>query len=177
MINGRLLHFGVTGSLYQRNAVYYDHETGSLWSQILAESVAGPMAGAHLNILPAENASWGAWRKAHPQTTVLSPQTGYGWDYRRDPYRGYPISRQGALLVTDGHLTRIYPFARLKKMPPQWQDDWAGGSIEIVFDRRARKASAQALSGAKIESFTGFLHDLEEFYPQAAVFGAKPKRK
>lgn len=173
MINGRLLHFGVTGSLYLRNAVYYDRETGSLWSQILAESVAGPMTGAGMKILPAENVSWAAWRKAHPETTVLSPQTGYGWDYRKDPYRDYPLPRQRALLVTDGTETRIYPLARLKRQPAEWQDAWGAGAIRIVYDRRAQTARAAPLNGQSISSFTGYLRDLKQFYPQAAVFKGK----
>lgn len=88
-IEGRTFTFGVSGRLYKSNVLLYDHQTESLWSQLLSEAVTGEMAGRRLKMLPALRTSWKAWHKRHPGTAVLSTETGYSRDYDRDPYVGY----------------------------------------------------------------------------------------
>ncbi len=47
-------------------------------------------AGAtRLSMLPAQHTTWGQWRREHPGTLVLSPDTGFKHDYSVNPYRGY----------------------------------------------------------------------------------------
>ena len=86
--------FGVSGLLYQSDMLLYDHETESLWSQIAAAAVTGPELGKRLRILRSELTRWEEWRRSHPETTVLSANTGHLRDYTRDPYEGYEKSRQ-----------------------------------------------------------------------------------
>src|SRR5690348_8409103 len=115
MIDERRHTFGVSGLLYRRNVVFYDVETGSLWSQLLSEAVAGPLAGKRLKLLPSENSTWGAWKILHSDTQVLSFATGVQRDYHEDPYSSYSLSRKPALLVAFGGTAKIYPFSELKK--------------------------------------------------------------
>ena len=91
IIKGRRYQFSVSGLLYKRNALFYDRETLSLWSQLLSQAVTGPMTGARLAALPAEDTTWEAWKAQHPDARVLSLVTGYDLDYRRDPYAAYPF--------------------------------------------------------------------------------------
>ena len=86
--------FGVSGLLYRSDLLMYDRATNSLWSQISAEAVAGPLLGRRLRLLRARVDRWGQWRRDHPETTVLSRETGYPRDYNRTPYRGYSKSRK-----------------------------------------------------------------------------------
>jgi len=55
------------------NLVMYDAATRSYWSQVLATSICGPLAGTELEIVPSTVASWGEWRTDHPDTDVLLP--------------------------------------------------------------------------------------------------------
>jgi Protein of unknown function (DUF3179) len=113
VIEGRRHTFGVSGLLYQRNLIFYDADTGSLWSQLLSQAVTGPLAGAKPKMLPAVNSTWGAWKRAHPDTLVLSFVTGYQRNYREDPYASYPLPGTPALLVLFGGSAKIYPFSEL----------------------------------------------------------------
>ena len=83
------LTFGVSGEIYKSNLLMYDRETGSLWSQMLQRAITGPLTGAVLAMLPAEHSTWEHWRTEHPNTLVLSLDTGFKRDYGLDPYREY----------------------------------------------------------------------------------------
>ena len=58
--------FGNQGALYRGAMTWYDHATGSVWSQPLGAAIAGPQAGRRLALLPAQLTTWGQWRAAHP---------------------------------------------------------------------------------------------------------------
>jgi hypothetical protein len=88
-IDDQTLTFGVSGRLYKSNVLIYDHQTESLWSQLKETAIAGPMAGKKLTKLSAIRTSWKHWLAKHPQTKVLSTDTGYARNYAIDPYTGY----------------------------------------------------------------------------------------
>ncbi len=90
-VNGERSEFGTSGKLLNSNLVMYDRSTGtgSLWSQILGSSVRGPHAGNRLETVPLVWTSWGKWREKHPDTVVLSTDTGRARSYGRDPYGSY----------------------------------------------------------------------------------------
>ncbi len=89
----RGVEFGVSGLLFSNNLVMYDRSTGeddpSFWPQMMAGAQCGPQSGEPLEFFPATEMRWDAWRRLHPSTLVVSPQTGYARDYRRYPYGGY----------------------------------------------------------------------------------------
>ncbi len=174
VIDGRRLTFGVTGLLYKRNVIFYDHETMSLWSQLLSESVAGPLAGTPLPVLPMTDTTWGEWRRAHPNSLVLSFPTGRARDYEVDPYESYPLDRKPALLVTNGVESKIYSFSELKKAGSPVVDQVGGGEVTILYDHASKTAQVNASTGS-ITYFVAFLGNLKDFYPRAVVFKA-PKR-
>lgn len=78
--------FGVSGLLYNGDALLYDRATQSLWSPLLQAAVSGPLVGARLQPVPLTHTSWAGWRSRHPGTEVLSTDTGFERDYRRDPW-------------------------------------------------------------------------------------------
>jgi hypothetical protein len=75
--------FGSSGLLYRSNKLMFDRETLSLWNQFTGEPVAGPLveSGIRLAIRPVAITSWADWRRRHPETTVLSLETGHRRDY------------------------------------------------------------------------------------------------
>ena len=94
-IEDREYTFGVSGLLYRSNVLMYDRQTESLWLQVKRRAVSGPMAGTKLRTLPSSITTWARWKRRHPGTTVLSPDTGYQRDYSTDPYESYYSSRKG----------------------------------------------------------------------------------
>ena len=71
--------FGSSGFLYRSNKLMYDQQTHSLWNQFTGRPVVGPLTGSgiELDVLPVTIASWRDWRAGHPDTKVLSLDTGY----------------------------------------------------------------------------------------------------
>ncbi|MFY9314682.1 MAG: DUF3179 domain-containing protein [Burkholderiales bacterium] len=91
-VNGVHHELGTSGFLYRSNKLMYDHATKSLWSTLGGEPVVGPLVGKgiELETLRVVTTTWGAWRKRHPETTVLSLDTGHQRDYSEGAaYRDY----------------------------------------------------------------------------------------
>ncbi len=83
---------GTSGFLYRSNKLMYDHATKSLWSTFGGTPVVGPLVGQgiELRTLYVVTTTWGEWRKRHPQTLVLSLDTGHQRDYSEGAaYREY----------------------------------------------------------------------------------------
>ncbi len=86
------LTFGSSGLLWRSNKLMYDRTTDSLWNQFTGRPVVGPLANTPIALkqLPLVLTTWAAWKKLHPDTKVLSPETGFTRDYRPDTaYRDY----------------------------------------------------------------------------------------
>jgi uncharacterized protein DUF3179 len=165
--------FGVSGLLYRQNLLFFDHETESLWSQLRGGAVAGPMSGTSLRLLPVTMTTWRNWKAEHPQTLVLSFQTGYKRDYSRDPYGDWVLDRRMALVVSASGNTKIYPYSELKKAAPSLQDEIGGFSFSIRFDAKQQSATVQASSGEPPPHFVAFLGNVRAFYPNAAIYKAR----
>ena len=78
IVNGEPTTFGTSGLLYRSNKVMYDRATRSLWNQFIGEPVIGPLAdsGIRQPFFPSVVTTWGEWWDEHPDTTVLSQDTG-----------------------------------------------------------------------------------------------------
>jgi hypothetical protein len=50
---------------------WWDHGTGSIWSQPKGEAIAGPLKGRTLELVPSTLTTWEAWSTAHPETLAL----------------------------------------------------------------------------------------------------------
>ena len=50
---------------------WFDHETGSIWSQPWGMAITGPLKGTQLLMLPVSLEPWGSWRAAHPDSLVV----------------------------------------------------------------------------------------------------------
>jgi len=92
-VNGQAAEFGVSGLLWQSNLLMYNRTSNpdeeSLWSQVLGEAVLGEATGQRLQVLSADTVKYGAWKQAHPETKVLSQDTGTFRSYGADPYGSY----------------------------------------------------------------------------------------
>ena len=102
-IDGQVYEFATPWFMHRANKMMYDRQTRTMWQQFLGEPIVGPLvdSGLVLEVLPVVVTSWGEWLAAHPDTTVLSDDTGVypKWAYRPEEdsgstYYGYRLSPQ-----------------------------------------------------------------------------------
>ena len=74
---------GTSGFLYRSNKLMYDRDTQSLWNTLKGEPVLGPLVdkGIALDHRSVVTTTWGRWKELHPETTVLSLDTGHRRNY------------------------------------------------------------------------------------------------
>jgi hypothetical protein len=70
-IDGEEVVFGNQGALWRNAMTWWDHETGSIWSQPLGEAILGELRGTTLDLVPATLSYWDAWFSAHPDTLAI----------------------------------------------------------------------------------------------------------
>ncbi len=126
--------------------VMYDRQTGSLWSQLLGEAVAGPLQGTQLEYVAAWQTTWADWKARHPDTLAL--RKGYSGDI--DPYTGYYNSNDPGVIgetMSDNRLNVkefvigveksgeavAYPFSVLNDEPVV-HDTIADSPVLVVFN-------------------------------------------
>lgn len=108
VLDGGAAEFGVSGVLYNSDLVFYDRSTGTLWDQVEGKGIVGPRTGEVLQTVPLTMTRWGRWRKAHPDTKVLSTDTGYDQDYSKDVYARY-VQSAGIMFPVSGTDDRLHP--------------------------------------------------------------------
>jgi len=189
-IDGRPTDFGVSGLLYNSDVLLYDRDTESLWSQILSESVSGKRVGQKLTPLPISHTTWRDWFEQHPDTLVLSDDTGHSRDYRRDPYAGYEESRHTYFAVNneapDSYhpkeivaglevegVYKAYPFIELDKQGRnQFSDNVNGTRFNFSWDTENRSLTITDTGGQKVASIQGFWFAWFAFHPDTEIFKA-----
>ena len=184
-ITGKERFFGVSGLLYRSNVLMYDKGSESLWSQLKGEAVTGPLTGTELKVLPSTLTSWKKWRELHPETQVLSFDTGYGRNYDFDPYLNYykqqsgfksffklgPNEKEKELvvgIVIDG-LARAYPLEQLKKVGVT-KDYLAGKELNLSFDVATDRLSVVDAQGNSIEQMTAYCFVWKAIWPDTGRF-------
>ncbi len=86
---GSTPQFGTSGKLYNSNLVMYDDVTDSYWYQQTGQAIVGELTGNKLKWVPLDTVKWGDWKQQHPETDVLSRETGFLRPYGSDPYGNY----------------------------------------------------------------------------------------
>lgn len=83
IVEGKFYNLGTSGFLYRSNKLMYDQTTQSLWNTVWGEPVLGPLVdkGIKLDPMSVVTTTWGEWRKRHPDTKVLSLETGHRRNY------------------------------------------------------------------------------------------------
>lgn len=150
--DGRPHVFDSSGFLFRSNKLMYDRETWTLWNQFTGEPVIGKLARGkvRLEMLPVVVTSWSEWRREHPSTLVLDPDTGYQRPYVAGaPYGGYfgspdtmfPVWRRSLALpdkasvygVQIGGRAKAYPLDSLNRTSGVVNDAVGGDPILVVY--------------------------------------------
>ena len=189
-IAGQEVTFGASGLLYRSNVVLYDHQTRSLWSQLLRKAVAGPMAGRRLETHSAPlPVTWGQWKKRFPAANVMSMQTGFDRDYHTDPYEGYARiakpwftvgrirrdlpAKTRVLGVASGAHAKAYPFDRLVGLlagqGARLQDRLGDRQVDIVIDAPGDVTAVMAGNQKPLDYVGVYWFVWQAFYPHTRV--------
>lgn len=174
-INNKAYTFGVSGLLYNSDVLLYDRQTHSLWSRLMSQAISGSNKGKRLVSLPVLHTTWLDWKTRHPDTLVLSTDTGYLRDYSDSPYTAYlnnpqimfPLSnvnrryhsKEVVLGLEINGQFKAYPFIELEKSPALFSETLGGKQIIIRYDREYRSAAVfnhkgEQLSGVRTFWFT-----------------------
>ena len=90
--DGTHVQLGTSGFLYRSNKLMFDQGTKSLWNTFEGVPVVGPLVGSGIRLRHRSvvTTTWREWRRTHPETTVLSLETGHTRDYSEGAaYRDY----------------------------------------------------------------------------------------
>ena len=88
-VGEEVLSFGNTSALYESDMVMVDRQTGSYWWQVAGTAIVGPLTDASMTVLPSSVATWSDWKELHPETKILSRDTGFDRPYERDSFALY----------------------------------------------------------------------------------------
>ncbi len=170
-VEGEPTTFGTSGLLYRSNKLMYDRATNSLWQQFTGEAAIGPMAddGAVLAFFPTVVTTWIEWITEHPDTTVLSIDTGvypfdyyqpeshprsFYYDYLNSTGTKYAVRDRSADLATkevvlgvsQGGQHKAYPVVELQKERVV-NDEVGGVTIVVVASSDSQAARAYERGG------------------------------
>ncbi|MFQ5704738.1 MAG: DUF3179 domain-containing protein [Gemmatimonadales bacterium] len=169
-VGDRTLTFGNTSALYESDMVMLDYETGSYWWQVAGKAIVGTLTDTRLTVLPGVTMQWAEWVESHPDTRVLSRETGYSRNYDRNPFSDYrervnrggfsfPVSKVGrdtrldagqtVLTVKLGDAVRAYPLGGERRVAVN--DTLGDSPILVLVDGRGGGAAyTPILAGRKL---------------------------
>lgn len=194
-VGNKPLSFGVSGLLYNSDVLLYDRQTESLWSQLMVQAVAGPMKSARLKPVVMAHTSWADWSARHPNTLVLSRDTGHQRDYQRNPYDGYESSRTVMFAVRHaserfhpkelvvglgaGKAAMAWPFSELRKATENGkplQANYQGKPVTVHYSEAHQTARVLDASGNEIPTMIAFWFAWYAFHPETDVFEGQARK-
>ena len=130
--------------------VMYDHQTDSLWSQVIGQGVDGLFNGVKLTVIPALQTTWERWVSDNPTTLVLDKGGGYKYDSYRSYYNRSDLGILGETRIDDrvaqkevvmgvtvAGRAKAYPFNMLAETPVV-NDVFNGVPLLVTFDIASR---------------------------------------
>lgn len=188
---GGEIELGISGSLYNSNVLLYDRtgsgKTDGLWSQMMSQAVSGPRVNEKLVIMPVELTTWQDWKERHPETKVLSINTGFTRNYQKRAYAAYfnsnalmfDVKKQDQRLpnktpllgVLVGDQMRAYPvtaFADLTE-PQEWEQELSGKKFTLAYHPQA-KSLRIVKSDPGVSWMYSFWFAWYAFHPKTEVY-------
>ncbi len=187
-IDGSVNNFGVSGLLYKSDVLLYDRETDSLWSQIMKQAITGPLRGKRLRQIVMSHTTWNEWRNRHPDTLVLSTDTGSRRNYKRSPYAGYENStelyfsvgridpryhpKELIIGLSLNGINKAYPFKELSRSNGDIQDSVAGHRLHVRYDVSNRTGRVLTNDGKELPTTISYWFAWHAFHPDTEVYTA-----
>lgn len=172
-----------SGLLIRSNKVMYDLVTDSIFDTFRGDAVTGPLAerGVRLEQASVVTTTWGAWKEAHPQTTVLEERYALGRnpDFRNGRDADGPIFPVGdvdpRLPIHEDVIGVIsasgtpWAFERAGAMAALLSgDEIAVENIRLELD--AGGIRAVDADGGDLSSHQAFWFAWSQFYPQTQLW-------
>ena len=206
LIDGREVELGISGMLYNSNVLMFDRgEDGeeSLWSQMMTQAVSGPLVERRLKLLPLEVTTWADWKIRHPQTMVLSEETGHQRDYGRRPYSSYfssdrlmfPVfslnqavgtvvpglvddrlpKKTPVLGIRVGTATRAYPVSGFRESdgPVRLQETLGNSSFDMIYSPKSNSLRVEN-ADTEVETMYAFWFAWAAFHPETELYSLQP---
>tara|TARA_R110001599_G_scaffold337686_1_gene556192 strand:- start:9167 stop:10084 length:918 start_codon:yes stop_codon:yes gene_type:complete len=188
---GKTLTMAVSGLVYNNNVLLYDRGTGSLWSQVMMTAVTGPMKGEKLTRLLSSHTTWGRWLQSHPESLLLSRDTGYPFDYdaniyddyRRLPgvvfptvYQDWRIPAKSLVVgITLGDRALALSFEELDASDGTLHVRIGETDVDVRWDRDSSTAKVSDLEGNEIPNISIYWFAWVAFYPQTELYNPQPE--
>ncbi len=169
------LVFGSSGFLYRSNKLMFDRETHSLWNQFTGKPVVGPMVetGITLRQRPVVITTWDDWKTAHPETRVLSLNTGHRRNYGsgvvyssyfNSPELMFPAQVDQTTYAQKDYVYTIRDFGAARAWPLEAftrktviNDAISGKPLVLIGDARTRSVRAYERGALTFEASAGGL--------------------
>lgn len=177
-------NLGVSGKLYNSNLVMYDRETGSEIPQMLGRAVNGQMEDQSLNTFHISTTTWKRWKSRHPDTLVLSTNTGYSRDYTKNPYPGYssllqvwfPVAAHNDLFPSKKLVHGVFYKGEALAIPKEGfkgeaTTTLAGEPITITHDSDLDVIKVYDRDSNQINSYDTYWFAWYAYYPTTQVYG------
>ncbi len=177
--------FGTSGKLYNSNLVMYDEETDTYWQQIDGKAIVGELTGQELKEVSIDTVSWREWKAAHPDSRVLSQNTGMKRNYGRDPYGNY-YEDSFLIFPVENENNRIHPKTQIVGIEingmhkayiredidkgKKIQDNLAGANIELEKLDDGRIVITNIDMGEEIVKEEDFWFAWYAFHPETELY-------
>lgn len=188
-VNENRLTFEVYG-VWRKNMVMNDCQTGSIWQHATGEALAGPLAGAQLEVLPGWETTWGELRIAYPHAVYAQePERFTGLMPKAFLMRALQVThvaRLDGLSPLDNRLdahavvigvalhgaAKAYPLTALRTAGVV-QDEVGGVSLRLQYHPHSERVTVQTEAGQPLPFQRQWWLGWSEFYPRSAVYGDK----
>ena len=175
-----------SGLLSRSNKVMYDLRTQSVFDTFTGAAVSGPLQdqGIVLDEVTVLRTTWGEWKAAHPDTTIVAEDGGIGRRYSLDPLQGrddngpiFPIGpADDRLDVQELVVGAITPDGTQVAFPADSAraalatgDVVATAGVELIDDGGGLRAVDEA-TGDPIPSHESFWFAWSQFHPTTELW-------
>ena len=174
-----------SGLLARSNKVMYDLVTKSVFNTFTGEALSGPLReqGVVLDQATVVTTTWGEWKAAHPDTTIIAEDGGIGRRYPLDPLRGRdddgPIFPIGDMDATLGVHDQVFGVVLDDGTPVAFPVDAAAAALEAGRDvelagvtLRLDGGGVRAVdpAGDEIEGHQAFWFAWSQFMPDTLLW-------
>ena len=123
LINGVRQNFRLVGARHY-NAIIEDENTKTWWYQATGRAAVGKLKGEHLQELPYEQSTLGAWLSKHPGSLVLQPDQHYLNDYNdlKNYDRVQAVDRDSTLKNKDSLMRKSWMLCVIARGQPKAYD-------------------------------------------------------
>jgi len=189
VLDGKPVQFGTSGKLFNSNLVMYDDLTETYWQQIDGDAIVGELTGFELKELSVDTVVWRDWKKEHPNSQILSRETGISRNYGRDPYGSY-YEDSFLIFGVDNEDDRVHPktpvvgievngaFQAYResdlKETPVIEDSVGGVSIKVERMDDGKIIITNQDTGEEIVKERDFWFAWYAFHPDTDLYGVPP---